>query len=88
MKNRLVELKVALVRRELSQAALARAVGLSPSQMSRILRGVSTPRRRVRKKILEVLGLTHSQLFCSHRPRSLERSPSVSSIAPVESDPP
>lgn len=74
MRKKLLVLKIELVKQGLSQAALARAIGRSPSQVSRIIRGISRPRLRDKERISKFLGLKQSQLFHSHRRRSVEAS--------------
>jgi transcriptional regulator with XRE-family HTH domain len=72
MRKRLLDLKIELVKRGLSQAALARAVGRSPSQISRVIRGISRPRVRDKKRIAEFLGVEQARLFRVHRRRKIE----------------
>lgn len=57
--------KIAAARRELglSQVALADACGLDPSTISRIERGVTTPRDRVKWRLAGALGRTVEELF-------------------------
>jgi len=74
MRKKLLNLKIELVKRSLSQAALARAIGRSPSQVSRMIRGISRPRLLDKERISEFLGLKQSQLFRSHRRRKVEAS--------------
>jgi len=81
MRKKLLNLKIELVKRGLSQAALARAIGRSPSQLSRVIRGISRPRLRDKKRISEFLGIKQSQLFRPHRRRNIEPSPENPTVA-------
>lgn len=82
MRKKLLDLKIELVKRGLSQAALARAIGRSPSQVSRMMRGISRPRLRDKRQIAEFLGLKLSQLFGTHRRRSVQESPNTAAAQP------
>jgi transcriptional regulator with XRE-family HTH domain len=59
----LVELKVALVRRGLDQAELARLLHATPSRVSRIVRGHVRPRSRERVRIARILQIPAWRLF-------------------------
>ncbi len=69
MRKVLTELKIALFRRGLSQAALARALGVHPSRVSRLIQGRVPARARERRLIAEALGVPQGQLFpgCGRR---------------------
>jgi transcriptional regulator with XRE-family HTH domain len=81
MRKKLLALKIELVKRCLSQAALARAIGRSPSQVSRIIRGVNRPQVQDKKRISEFLGLEQSELF-AHRHRRRIIAPKAPASTP------
>lgn len=56
------EMKKLLEEKELSQAELADEVGVTPTYMSYILRGLRTPAVDVAKRIAERLGVTLDEL--------------------------
>ena len=60
---KLMRLRVELVKRDMSQAALARAVGRSPSHICRIILGRIRARAKDRRRIAEALAVTEAALF-------------------------
>jgi len=73
-KKKLLDLKIELAKRGLSQAALARAIGRSPSHLSRIIRGISRACLSDKRRISEYLGVKQSQLFRPHHRHTVEAS--------------
>ena len=59
----LLRLKVALLKRGISESQLARAIGAHPSTISRIIQGHTKPRPGDRRKIARVLGIPVRKLF-------------------------
>jgi transcriptional regulator with XRE-family HTH domain len=60
---KLLRLKVELVKRNLTQAALARAIDRSPSYVCRVILGRVRARARDRKRIAKTLGIAEPELF-------------------------
>ena len=60
---KLLKLKIALVKRNLTQADLAQAIERSPSYVCRVILGRVRVRVRDRNRIAEVLGLPEKELF-------------------------
>lgn len=56
-------LKLAIVASGRPQAALAEALGIGETRMSRLVNGWSRPRREERRRIAEVLGREEDALF-------------------------
>jgi transcriptional regulator with XRE-family HTH domain len=75
----LVRLKIVILRRGISQAKLAQAIGRTPAHVSRLIRGRVRVRARDRRRISGFLGVSETQLFPSRK------RPSRSTIRP-ESD--
>jgi len=63
------KLKLTLFRKQVTQSQLAKALGLSDAQMSRIVRGHSRCRAKRRRMIAQFLGVCEQELF----PRSSAR---------------
>lgn len=61
--KKLLDLRILLLRRGLSQLSLARSVGISASRISRILCGRVSPRARDRRRIAGFLGISEQELF-------------------------
>lgn len=59
----LANLKIELMRRKITQTVLARAVGISNTHMSRIIRGDARCRARLRRAIAQRLGVRETQIF-------------------------
>jgi len=59
----LVQLKIALMRRRVSQTALAQAINRTPAHVSRLIRGHIRARARDRRKIASFLGVSEKRLF-------------------------
>jgi len=59
----LLKLRIELLKRDLTQADLARGIGRSPAHVSRILSGRIRARARDRRRIVQFLGLPKSKLF-------------------------
>jgi transcriptional regulator with XRE-family HTH domain len=59
----LVHLKMALLRRRISQAKLARAIGVTPSYFSRMMCGHVRLRARYQREIAKFLAIRQSKLF-------------------------
>ena len=70
----LVQLKIALLQRELKQGELARAIGRTPAHVSRLIRGRVRLRARDRRRIASFLGVSETQLFPSTRITARPRS--------------
>lgn len=68
----LVRLKVELLKRGISQKALADALDVHPSHVSRVIRGHARPRARDRRRIAEFLGVSQRKLFPRVRPKRTE----------------
>lgn len=66
----LVRLKIALLRRGISQIQLARAIGRTPAHVSRLIRGHVRPRARDRRRIASFLSVSETQLFPCRKRRS------------------
>jgi len=65
------KLKLTLFRRQITQSELAKALGVSDAQMSRIVRGHSRCRAKRRRMIAQFLGVSEHELF----PRYSARRP-------------
>ncbi len=61
--KKLLDLRILLLRRGLSQLSLARSVGISASRISRILCGRVSPRARDRRRIAGFLGISERSCF-------------------------
>ena len=59
----LVQLKVALLQREIKQGELARAINRTPAHVSRLIRGRVRLRARDRRRIASFLGVAEVKLF-------------------------
>ncbi len=59
----LVQLKIALLQRELKQGELARAIGRTPAHVSRLIRGRVRLRARDRRRIAQFLSIAEERLF-------------------------
>lgn len=59
----LVRLKIALLRRGISQVQLAKAIGRTPAHISRLIRGHVRARARDRRRIASFFGVVESKLF-------------------------
>ncbi len=59
----LVRLKIALLRRGISQVELARAIGRTPAHVSRLIRGHVRLRARDRRRIALFLGVAERAIF-------------------------
>jgi transcriptional regulator with XRE-family HTH domain len=60
---KLVTLKIALVKQNLTQADLARAIDRSPSYVCRVMLGRVRAHARDRKRIAQALGVAELDLF-------------------------
>ena len=67
------KLKVELLRRKITQKELARTLGLSPSHISRLVRGEARWRARLRRRIAEYLGVPEQKIFMPRRARRREK---------------
>ena len=65
----LVRLKLALLRRGISQTSLANGINRTPAHVSRLIRGHVKVRARDRRKIASFLGLAEAQLFSPRKRR-------------------
>jgi transcriptional regulator with XRE-family HTH domain len=68
------KLKLTLFRKRITQSELAKAVGVSDAQISRIVRGQSRCRAKRRRIIAEFLGLREHEIFSRHCARKLTRT--------------
>jgi transcriptional regulator with XRE-family HTH domain len=66
----LVRLKLALLRRGISQTQLAQAIDRTPAHVSRLVRGHVKARARDRRKIASFLGVPETQLFSRRNRRN------------------
>jgi transcriptional regulator with XRE-family HTH domain len=70
----LLPLKIAILRRGISQAKLAQAIGRTPAHVSRLIRGHVKARARDRRRITHFLGVAESELFpCKIRQQQARR---------------
>jgi transcriptional regulator with XRE-family HTH domain len=69
----LVRVKIVILRRGISQAKLAQAIGRTPAHVSRLIRGHVRPRARDRRRIASFLGVSEAQLFPRRKRRSRTR---------------
>jgi transcriptional regulator with XRE-family HTH domain len=61
----LLPLKIEILRRGISQAKLAQAIGRTPAHVSRLIRGRVRVRARDRRLIASFLGVSQARLFPS-----------------------
>ncbi len=66
----LVQLKIVLLRRKISQIELARGIDRTASHVSRLMRGHVKARARDRRRIANFLGVSEKQLFPGRKRRS------------------
>jgi transcriptional regulator with XRE-family HTH domain len=71
----LVRLKIVILRRGISQAKLAQAIGRTPAHVSRLIRGRVRPRTRDRRRIARFLGIAEAKIFPLSSNRKRESSP-------------
>lgn len=62
MRNRIAILRES---KKMSQAELAKAVGISRPYLSDIERGISDPTTKIARRICEVLGRPFEDVFCA-----------------------
>jgi transcriptional regulator with XRE-family HTH domain len=63
----LFPLKIEILRRGISQAKLAQAIGRTPAHVSRLIRGRVRVRARDRRRIANFLGVSEVRLFPSRK---------------------
>ena len=61
----LLDLKIEILRRGISQAKLAQAIGRNPAHVSRMIRGRIRLRARDRRRIASFLAVSEAKLFPS-----------------------
>lgn len=59
----LLELKLALVRKQIKQTYMAVELGWDPAKLSRIVNGVLVPSSKDRVAIAQYLGLSQDEIF-------------------------
>ena len=62
----LVDLKIAILQRGISQAALAQAIGRTPAHVSRLIHGRVRIRAHDRRQIAAFLGVAEAKVFLRH----------------------